>query len=100
MEKKAFAFFDFDGTLISGDSIVAFVRYARKRGFMPRKEYARVMLAAAGFVLGVKNAADSKNAALRFRMKLSPSDREALDRDFVRDCLPAAPDLSPGEILP
>lgn len=87
MEKRAFAFFDFDGTLIPGDSIVAFVRYARERGFMPRKEYARTMLAAAGFLLGVKNAADSKNAALRFRMKLSPSDREALDRDFVRDCL-------------
>ena len=86
-ETQSFAFFDFDGTLISGDSIVAFVRYARKRGFMPRKEYARTMLAAAGFLLGVKDAADSKNAALRFRMKLSPSDREALDRDFVRDCL-------------
>ena len=87
MEKKAFAFFDFDGTLISGDSIVAFVRYARKRGFMPRKEYARAMLAAAGFVLGVKDVTDSKNAALRFRVKLNPSDREALDRAFARDCL-------------
>ena len=79
-ETQSFAFFDFDGTLISGDSIVAFVRYAREQGFMPRREFLRAMLSAVGFVLGVKNAADSKNAALRFRMKLSPSDREALDR--------------------
>ena len=86
-ETKSFAFFDFDGTLIPGDSIAAFVRYARKRGFMPRREFLRAMLSAAGFLLGVKNAADSKNAALRFRMRLSPADREALDRDFVRDCL-------------
>ncbi|MBR4333079.1 MAG: HAD family hydrolase [Clostridia bacterium] len=86
-ETQSFAFFDFDGTLISGDSIVAFVRYAREQGFMPRREFLRAMLSAVGFVLGVKNAADSKNAALRFRMKLSPADREALDRDFVRDCL-------------
>ncbi len=86
-EKQAFAFFDFDGTLIPGDSIAAFVRYARKRGIMLRKEFFRALLAAAGYVLGLKSAADSKNAALRFRMSLSPAAREALDRDFVRDCL-------------
>ncbi|MBR0227163.1 MAG: HAD family hydrolase [Clostridia bacterium] len=87
MEKQAFAFFDFDGTLIPGDSIAAFVRYARKRGIMPRRDFCRALLAAAGYVLGLVSAADSKNAALRFRMRLSPADREALDRDFVRDCL-------------
>lgn len=86
-EAQPFAFFDFDGTLIPGDSIAAFVRYARKRGIMLRKEFFRALLAAAGYVLGLKSAADSKNAALRFRMDLSPADREALDRDFVGDCL-------------
>ena len=86
-EMRSFAFFDFDGTLIPGDSIVAFVCYARKRGFMPRKEFFRALLAAAGYLLGMVSAADSKTAALRFRMRLSPADREALDRDFVRDCL-------------
>ncbi len=86
-EKQAFAFFDFDGTMIPGDSIAAFVRYARKRGIMTRKEFFHALLAAARYVLGLTGAADSKNAALRFRMRLSPADREALDRDFVRDCL-------------
>ena len=86
-EIRSFAFFDFDGTLIPGDSIAAFVRYARKRGIMPRRDFFRALLAAAGYVLGLVSAADSKNAALRFRMRLSPADREALDRDFVRDCL-------------
>ena len=86
-EPPAFAFFDFDGTMIPGDSIAAFVRYARKRGIMPRREFFRALLAAARYVLGLMSAADSKNAALRFRMRLSEEDREALDRDFVRDCL-------------
>ena len=87
MEKKAFAFFDFDGTLIPGDSIAAFVRYARKRRLMPRRAFFRALLAAGGYVLGLVSAAESKNAALRFRMNLPPAEREALDRDFVGDCL-------------
>ncbi len=87
MRKKSFAFFDFDGTMIPGDSIAAFVRYARKRGIMPRREFFRALLAAARYVLGRVSAADSKNAALRFRMLLSEGEREALDRDFVRECL-------------
>ena len=86
-EKQTFAFFDFDGTMIPGDSIAAFVRYARKQGIMPRRDFFRALLAAARYVLGLMSAADSKNAALRFRMRLAPADREKLDRDFVRDCL-------------
>ena len=86
-EVQSFAFFDFDGTMIPGDSIAAFVRYARKRGIMPRREFFRALLAEARYVLGLMSAADSKNAALRFRMRLSEEEREALDREFVRDCL-------------
>jgi len=86
-EMRSFAFFDFDGTLIPGYSIAAFVGYARKRSLIPRWAFFRALLAAAGYVLGLVSAADSKNAALRFRMKLSSADRDALDRDFVRDCL-------------
>ena len=86
-DSLAFAFFDFDGTLIPGDSIAAFVPYARKRGFMPRREYCRALLAGLGYLLGFISAADSKNAALRFRRLLSPADREALDRTFAEECL-------------
>ena len=86
-EKQAFAFFDFDGTMIPGDSIVAFVRYARKRRVMPLSEFLRAAVWAAGYGLHLVSAADSKNAALRFRMRLSPADREALDRAFAEDCL-------------
>ena len=74
-EKQAFAFFDFDGTMIPGDSIAAFVRYARKRGIMTRREFLKALLAAARYVLGLTDAVYSKNAALRFRMRLSPADR-------------------------
>ena len=52
MEKQSFAFFDFDGALIPGDSIAAFVRYARKRGIMPRRAFFKALLAAAGYLLG------------------------------------------------
>ena len=86
-EAQSFAFFDFDGTMIPGDSIAAFVRYARKRRIMPRRAFFRALLAAARYVLGLMNAADSKNAALRFRMRLSEQEREALDREFVENCL-------------
>ncbi len=86
-EQQVFAFFDFDGTMIPGDSIVAFVRYARKRRVMPFCDFLRAAFAAAGYGLHLVSAADSKNAALRFRMRLSPADREALDRAFVEDCL-------------
>ncbi len=87
MGKKTFAFFDFDGTMIPGDSIAAFVQYARKKGIMPRREFFKALLAAARYVLGLMTAVDSKNAALRFRMRLSEEEREALDRDFVNECL-------------
>lgn len=86
-EAQSFAFFDFDGTMIPGDSIASYVGYARKRGFMPRKESMRALLAALRYVLGLMGAAESKNAALRFRAGLSPADREAMDRDFVKDRL-------------
>lgn len=84
-EKRALALFDFDGTLIPGDSIAAYVRYARKKGFMPFKAYMKALLAAAAYSLGRMSAKDSKNAALCFRMGLKEKERRALDEGFVRD---------------
>ncbi len=86
-ETRSFAFFDFDGTMIPGDSIAAYVRYARELGVMSRKEFGKAMLMAAGYLLGRVSAAESKNAALAFRRRLYERDRETLDRDFVRDRL-------------
>ena len=81
------ALFDFDGTLIPGDSIVALVRYARKRGVLSLGDSLRAAFAALGYGLGLVSAADSKNAALRFRMRLTEQERDALDRAFVKECL-------------
>ena len=81
------ALFDFDGTLIPGDSIVALVRYARKRGVLSLGDSLRAAFAALGYGLGLVSAADSKNAALRFRMRLTEQERDDLDRAFVKECL-------------
>lgn len=81
---QALALFDFDGTLIRGDSIVAFVRFARKKGAMSPREYLMACAAAVRYGLGLLSAAESKNAALAFRMRLSEKDRRALDEAFVR----------------
>ena len=84
---RPLALFDFDGTLIPGDSIVALVRYARKRKVMSLRDFLGAALAAVGYGLGLVSAEKSKNAALRFRMKLTESERDALDRNFATECL-------------
>ena len=84
---SALALFDFDGTLIPGDSIAAYVRYARKKKALSFGAYAGILLAAAAYLLGLSSAEDSKNAALRFRMALPKEKRRALDEGFVREWL-------------
>ena len=84
---RPLALFDFDGTLIPGDSIVALVRYARKRKVMSLRDFLGAAFAAAGYGLRLVSAEKSKNAALRFRIKLPEAERDALDRDFVKECL-------------
>lgn len=84
---RALAIFDFDGTLLPGDSIVAFVGFARKRGDLPRGEYLRVLAATARYLLGGMTDGEIKTRSLRFLNRLSPAERETLAADFVKDRL-------------
>ncbi len=84
---RALAVFDFDGTLIPGDSIVSFVNYARKKGAMPGKEYRRVLFATVKYLLGGMTDGQIKARSLRFLRGLSPEARETLAADFVREAL-------------
>ncbi len=87
------AFFDFDGTLIRGDSILRFLRFALGRGAVSRRE----VLCLVPHVLSAKAGREPmervKERALAFEGRLSPGDRERLCGDFVRE--EVIPHLSP-----
>ncbi len=84
---RSAAFFDFDGTLIRGDSIVSFLLFARRRGVLPFWEWAGTALHALLGKIGAENMDAVKTRALRFEQKLAPAEREKLCRDFVEERL-------------
>ena len=84
---KALALFDFDGTMLRGDSIVAYVGFARKKRILSLFGYVRTWLPAFLYLLKKITAEESKTRALSFRMEMNEQEREALDRSFVRENL-------------
>ena len=89
MEKNSrpLALFDFDGTLIKGDSIIAFLRFARHLKALSGKEYARVLFHSLRYLCGLETDAAAKNEALRFLKYLSPERKYALERAFAEEVL-------------
>ncbi len=86
---QALACFDFDGTMIRGDSIVAYLKTAYRRGFVSRWDMAAVLLHTAGYFLRLEDSDETKTRALRFRRQMTAEERESLDRDFaLRELLP------------
>lgn len=88
---RAAAFFDLDRTLMAGSSAFAFVRAARKAGFLSRRD---LLTAAAGNArFRLRGSTDADTAALR----------EAVGRTLagvqVRDVMRLAPDILAG-LLP
>ena len=81
---RALALMDFDGTLIPGDSIVSFVRFARKKGAMPRREYLSILAQTVKYLLGGMTDAAMKTRSLRFLNALAPDRQKQLAEDFVR----------------
>ena len=86
-ETKALALFDFDGTMIRGDSIVAYVGFARRKGLLSFFGYVKTWGAALRYIMGKTTAEESKTRALAFRQKLNGKERDALDRAFVQEAL-------------
>ena len=82
--KRALALFDFDGTLLKGDSIVSFVRFARKQGALSRGGHLSILAQTARYLLGGMTDAEIKTLSFRFLAGLSPQRRDQLARDFVR----------------
>ncbi len=84
---QTLALFDFDGTLLSGDTIIDYVRFARKSGLIGRGGVLKILLYAALALNGTITEERGKQAALAFRMRMPREARETFDRAFLRDRL-------------
>lgn len=95
-DRQALACFDFDGTMIRGDSIVSYLKTARRRGLLSRRGMASVLWHTICFFLGLENSDETKTRALRFRKKLTAEAQESLDREFALQEL--LPRIYPGAL--
>ena len=93
MQQKAYAFFDFDGTLIKGDSIISFCFYAYKHKLCTFGHLIRSGVMAALYHCGITNAEKSKQAALSFLAGMPRKEVEKIARDFCTHVL--IPNLYP-----
>ena len=84
---QTMAIFDFDGTMIAGDSIVAYLRLALRLGAVSPGEYGKVCWHTIRYALGLISDEAVKTRALRFRAQLSPEKRNALDAVFALEKL-------------
>ena len=84
---KSYALFDFDGTLIKGDSIVRFCLYCRARGLMSAQELWHGALMGVGYALRLQSGESSKRSALRFLTGQGEAKIRALCEDFCREVL-------------
>lgn len=99
LQSRALALFDFDGTLIRGDSIVSFIRLARRLNALSRGEYAAICLSSLGYLLHFLPADKAKTRALRFLSRLSPERKTALETAFaLEQLLPAVYPEAKAEI--
>ena len=71
------ALFDFDGTLIPGDSVAYYLRFARKEGAVSMSEFLRALWAATLY----------KSIGLAFRKRHDQKYLEELDQKFVNQVL-------------
>ena len=85
--RKSFALFDFDGTVIAGDSLLQFCLYARRQGLMSRKQLWRSAWATLCYCLRLFTAEQSKMVALSFLAGKSQAELMALSQRFYLDQL-------------
>lgn len=86
-EKKTLAIFDFDGTMIRGDSIVSFVWLGVRLKKLSLWEYVRLGVLALPYALGLLSDEVYKTRALRFYGEMSAAEKQAVDQVFVEETL-------------
>ena len=84
---KPYALFDFDGTLIPGDSIVRFCRFARENGFAHAGALLRGAYWAARYYARTATAERAKGEALSFLAGRSVAEVSALSEAFCQKIL-------------
>lgn len=85
--QKAYALFDFDGTLIKGDSIIRFCIYAWKKHWCNLGTLATGALMGALYLCGLTTAEASKQAALAFLKGRKRDEVDAFARAFCQEVL-------------
>lgn len=85
--EKAFAFFDFDGTVIPGDSIIALIRFLRRKRLSTGKQFRAAVRAGALYLAGKMTAEESKEAAYAPLAGLTLAQADALAREFCAKVL-------------
>lgn len=78
------AVFDFDGTIIYGDSVVNMLQIGRKQGKVSIPLLLKAAVAGVLYHLGFISAISSKRAAHAFLAKMSDADREKFLQDFAQ----------------
>ena len=84
---KPYALFDFDGTLIRGDSIVRLCFYAAKKKMMSLPQLLCAGTQAALYLCRMTTAVRSKQAALSFLKGKTQQEMREFAEDFCRDVL-------------
>ena len=85
--QKCYALFDFDGTLIRGDSIVSFCFYAHRHGWMKTGALLKSAALSVLYLCRLTTAQKSKQAALAFLTGRSEKEVASFARDFCKDVL-------------
>ena len=83
----ALAIYDFDGTLIPGDSIVAYLRFAFAKGYVKLPALLGAAFSAIASRLHLLSAGEAKRRALRFYSGLTPEAAAGLDSAFAETLL-------------
>ena len=84
---RALAIFDFDGTMIKGDSIVSYLLFAIQRGVESPLRIPSLLLNTWRGLSGRISAEEGKSRALRFLGAMEPEQREDFNRAFCRQML-------------
>ena len=84
---KPLAIFDFDGTMISGDSIIRYTAYAMRRGYEPWRNIIPRLWQGLKAVCGLMSATEGKSRALSFLARMSREEQSEFNRVFCRDIL-------------
>lgn len=90
MHKQALALFDFDGSMIAGDSIIPFLRYAIRSGRLSALDLPMQLINALLGLWGLKAADEAKSRALRFLGSMDAADITPFCLRFCQD------ELMPG----